>query len=181
MNAPNLITLGRLLLVPITVWLIVADQLAAAFWVFAAAGLSDGVDGFIAKRFQRISELGRFLDPTADKARLISVFITLGQQGYLPSWLVILIVSRDILIVGGFLFSFTLGLPFSRTPSFLSKTNTAGQIVLAGFVLGRVGLGWHVERTEMVLLYAVAATTAASGGSYLVHWALSTTRAEDLG
>lgn len=181
MNAPNIITLGRLLLVPIMIWLIVVHEPAAAFWVFAAAALSDGIDGFIAKRFHQVSELGRFLDPLADKALLVSIFITLGQQGYMPPWLVILVVSRDILIVGGFLFSFTVGLPFSRSPSFLSKTNTTGQLVLAGVVLGRVGLGWQVDVLEMVLIYGVAATTVTSGGSYLVHWAKMTGRAEDLG
>ena len=180
MNAPNVITLGRLLLVPVTIWLIVVHEPAAAFWVFAAAALSDGIDGFIAKRFDQVSELGRFLDPLADKVLLVSVFIALGQQGYLPSWLVILVVSRDILIVGAFLLSFTTGLPFSRTPSLLGKTNTTGQLVLAGVVLGRVGLGWAVDGVEILLIYGVAATTVMSGGIYLVQWAKTTGRAEDL-
>lgn len=181
MNAPNVITIGRLLLVPITIWLIVVHEPAVAFWVFVAAALSDGIDGFIAKRFDLVSELGRFLDPLADKALLVSVFVTLGLQGYIPSWLVILVVSRDVLIIGGFLFSFTVGLPFSRSPSFLSKTNTTGQLILAGVVLARVGLGWHVDGLEMVLIYGVAATTVASGGTYLVQWAKTTGHAEDIG
>ena len=180
MNAPNVITLGRLLLVPIMVWLIVAHEPAVAFWVFVAAALSDGIDGFIAKRFDQVSDLGRFLDPLADKALLMSVFITLGQQGYMPSWLVILVVSRDILIIGGFLFSYTAGLPFSRNPSFLSKTNTTGQLVLAGVVLAGVGLGWQVDGFEMVLIFGVATTTVMSGGTYLVQWARTTGRAEGL-
>ena len=83
--------------------------------------------------------------------------------------------------IEGFLFSFTVGLPFSRSPSFLSKTNTAGQLVLAGVVLGRSGLGWEIENFEMILIYGVAATTIASGGTYLVKWAKTTGRAEDLG
>lgn len=181
MNAPNVITLGRLLLVPVTIWLIVVHEPAAAFWVFAAAALSDGIDGFIAKRFDQVSELGRFLDPLADKVLLVSVFIALGQQGYLPSWLVILVVSRDILIVGAFLLSFTTGLPFSRTPSLLGKTTTTGQLILAGVVLAGAGLGWRVDGFEMVLIYGVAATTVMSGGIYLVQWAKTTGRAEGLG
>lgn len=180
-NAPNVITLGRLLLVPITIWLILVGEPSAAFWVFAAAALSDGIDGFIAKRFDQVSDLGRFLDPLADKVLLVSVFIALGQQGYLPSWLVILVVSRDILIVGAFLLSFTTGLPFSRSPSFLSKTNTTGQLFLAGVVLSRVGLGWQVDGVEMVLIYGVAATTVMSGGIYVVQWAKTSGRTEDLG
>lgn len=181
MNAPNVITLGRLLLVPITIWLILVGEPSAAFWVFAAAALSDGIDGFIAKRFDQVSDLGRFLDPLADKVLLVSVFIALGQQGYLPSWLVILVVSRDILIVGAFLLSFTTGLPFSRSPSFLSKANTTGQLFLAGVVLSRVGLGWQVDGVEMVLIYGVAATTVMSGGIYVVQWAKTSGRTEDLG
>ncbi|MCH8182873.1 MAG: CDP-alcohol phosphatidyltransferase family protein [Proteobacteria bacterium] len=179
-NAPNVITLGRLLLVPITIWLILVHEVAAAFWVFAAAALSDGIDGFIAKRFDQVSDLGRFLDPLADKVLLVSVFIALGQQGYLPSWLVILVVSRDILIVGAFLFSFTAGFPFSRTPSFLGKTTTTGQLVLAGVVLAGAGLDWQIGGVELVLTYGVAAATIMSGGIYLVQWARTTGRAEDL-
>ena len=180
-NAPNIISLGRLLLVPIMIWLVAVDEMAASFWVFAAAALSDGVDGFIAKHFHQTSELGRFLDPLADKALLVSLFLMLGLQGYLPSWLVILVVSRDILIVGGFVFSVAVGLPFSLTPSFLSKTNTVGQLVLAGVVLAGVGLGWQIDVFEIALIYGVAATTVWSGGSYLVGWAKTTGHAEDLG
>ncbi len=180
MNVPNIISLGRLLLVPIMIWLVAVDEMAASFWVFAAAALSDGVDGFIAKHFHQTSELGRFLDPLADKALLVSLFLMLGLQGYLPSWLVILVVSRDILIVGGFVFSVAVGLPFSLTPSFLSKTNTVGQLVLAGVVLAGVGLGWQIDLFEIALIYGVAATTVWSGGSYLVGWAKTTGHAEDL-
>ena len=86
-NLPNFITLGRLLTVPIVVWLIVSGHFFWAFWVFVAAGVSDAADGFIAKRFNAESELGRFLDPIADKVLLVSVYISLGQQGHLVSWL----------------------------------------------------------------------------------------------
>ncbi len=181
MNAPNVITLGRLLLVPITIWLLVVHEPAAAFWVFAAAALSDGIDGFIAKRFDQISDLGRFLDPLADKVLLVSVFITLGQLGYMPSWLVILVVSRDILIVGAFLVSASTGVPFSRTPSLIGKTTTTGQLILAGVVLAGVGLGWRIAGVETALIYGVAAATVVSGGIYMVQWAKTTGRAEGLG
>ncbi len=181
MNAPNLVTLGRLLLVPVTIWLLVVHEPAAAFWVFAAAALSDGIDGFIAKRFDQISDLGRFLDPLADKVLLVSVFITLGQQGYMPSWLVVLVVLRDILIVCGFLVSTTTGVPFSRTPSRLGKYTTTGQLVLAGVVLAGAGLGLRIGGLDTVLIYGVAAATLMSGGIYIVQWAKTSGRAEGLG
>ncbi len=139
----------------------------------AAAG-----DGFVAKRFNQVSELGRFLDPVADKALLVSIFLTLGQQGHVPSWIVILVVSRDAMIIGGALFSFTLSLPFPIRPHLMSKANTAAQIVLAGAVLGQAGLGLMIGGAVQVLIYLVAATTLVSGGLYLVRWMRSAMRAE---
>lgn len=172
-NVPNFITLGRLLAVPIAVGLILNGHLEAAFWVFVAAGISDAVDGYLAKRFDAESELGRFLDPLADKALLVSVYVSLGQAGYLPTWLVILVVFRDVLIIGGAILLQTLSLPFNMTPVLISKINTAAQIVLAAFVLGVLGFEidgpWRVASD--VLVYVVAVTTFASGAVYLVRWA----------
>src|SRR5262249_61635700 len=98
---PNLISLARLLAVPLTIWLILQDRYGAAFWVFAVAGASDALDGFIAKQFGLRTVLGGFLDPLADKALLMSVYVALGYPGQVDTWLVILIVSRDVLIIGG--------------------------------------------------------------------------------
>ena len=178
MNIANLISLGRLLIVPVVVWLIVIDRPDVAFWFFAAAGASDAVDGYVAKRLNQVSELGGFLDPVADKALLVSIFLTLGQQGLLPSWIVILVVSRDALIVGGALFSYTLALRFPVRPHLISKINTVAQIVLAGAVLGEAGLGLMIGGAEVILIYLAAATTLASGGYYLVRWIGSTMRLE---
>ena len=100
MNIPNSLTLGRLVLVPLIVWLIITHQIQAAFLVFLLAGLSDAADGYLAKRYGWDSELGAYLDPIADKALLVSIYVTLGLAGHLPVWLVIAVVSRDILIVG---------------------------------------------------------------------------------
>ena len=84
MNIPNLITLGRILLVPIVVWAIVSGQMRIAFILFVVAGVSDGIDGFLAKRFQMKSELGAYLDPLADKALIVSIYISLGIAQALP-------------------------------------------------------------------------------------------------
>jgi cardiolipin synthase len=170
-NLPNLITLGRLLCVPLAIWLVLADDLGAAFWLFVAAGLSDAIDGFIAKRFDQRSRLGALLDPIADKALLVSMYVTLGVAGHLPNWLVILVVFRDVLIIGGFLLIAALAQAMRWEPLFVSKLNTALQIALVAVVLGRLGLGVPDFGLGTVLIYAVAATTVISGVAYLVRWA----------
>ena len=101
MYLANIITLGRLLSVPVVVWLIIDGSMLPAFALFVAAGISDAVDGFLARRFNQRSELGGYLDPLADKALLVGVYVTLGHVGHLPAWLVILVVFRDVLIIGG--------------------------------------------------------------------------------
>jgi cardiolipin synthase len=173
LNLPNLITLGRLLLVPLAIWLILEASYGAAFWVFVAAGLSDGLDGFIAKRFNRRTRLGALLDPIADKTLLVSVFVTLGWVGALPKWIVILVVFRDVMIIGGFLLIQTTAAPKRFDPIQISKFNTLGQIALVGFVLARdgIGLGVVAGPLEFCLTVVVAATTVLSGLSYLVRWA----------
>lgn len=170
MSLPNLITLGRLLCVPIAIWLVLLDHLAAAFWLFIAAGLSDAVDGFIAKHFDQRSELGALLDPVADKALLVSMYVTLGVAKHLPLWLVILVVFRDALIIGGFLLVAALGHPMRWEPLLVSKLNTALQIALVGAVLAALGFAVTLDRLTALLVYAVAATTTISGAGYLVRW-----------
>jgi len=169
-NLPNLISLARLLSVPLVVWAIVDERMQIAFWLFIAAGVSDAVDGFIAKRFGYQSELGSFLDPLADKALLVSIYVTLGTQGYLPSWVVILVVWRDVMIVGGALLYHTLTHNLKMEPLLISKANTLAQIVLAGFVLGTRALGVEDLWLYRLLLLTVGATTLISGGSYVVRW-----------
>ncbi len=173
MTLPNLISLFRLLLVPLTIWLMLVSRFSAAFWVFLAAGVSDGVDGFIAKHFNQQSDLGAVLDPLADKTLLMSVYITLGVTGALPAWLVILVVARDIMILGGFLLQGLLGTLPAVKPLFVSKLNTALQIVLAAAMLVRLG-GWDLGWALDLLILAVAATTFVSGAAYLVQWSTNT-------
>ncbi|HWB49625.1 MAG TPA: CDP-alcohol phosphatidyltransferase family protein [Stellaceae bacterium] len=173
MNIPNLITLTRLMSVPLMIWLIVGQEFGVAFCVFVLAGLSDALDGFIAKRFDCRTRLGALLDPAADKALLSSVFVALGlsEQQLLPNWLVILVVFRDVTIIGGFMLLQFLAAPRNFDPLYISKLNTLVQIALVGYVLGRLGLGFSDGVLTEILVGLTAVTTVLSGLSYLVRWA----------
>ena len=171
MNLPNIITLGRLLSVPLAIWLILSGAYWAAFWTFVLAGVSDAADGFIAKRFDQRTQIGALLDPVADKALLVSVYVTLGMAGQLPNWLVILVVFRDLMIVGGFVLVQLLVQKIRWEPLLISKLNTALQIILAAFTLARLGYGAADHGLVTVLVFSVATTTVLSGGAYLVRWA----------
>jgi cardiolipin synthase len=178
LNLPNLITLGRLLSVPLAVWLIIEARYGVAFWIFVGAGISDALDGYIAKRFDRRTRLGALLDPIADKALLVGVYVTLGIAGQLPHWLVILVVLRDVLILGGFALIQATTAPQHLGPLFVSKVNTSVQIALVGFVLARLGLGIDEGTVTAILIAAAALTTVLSGLSYLLRWALILTRSQ---
>ena len=170
MNLPNAISLARLFSAPLVVWLILSNEITAAFWLFLMAAFSDGVDGVIAKRLGTTTVLGGFLDPIADKALLVGAYAALGSNGLLALWLVILVVFRDLLIVGGALLFRLLTRSLDMEPLMVSKVNTVAQIVLAAVVLGNGGLDLGLSMLIDVLILAVAATTFASGAVYVVHW-----------
>lgn len=170
MNIPNSITLFRMMLVPVIVWLILREQMLAAFIVFLIAGVTDALDGLIAKQFDLVTPLGTYLDPLADKVLLVSIYVTLGIQEFLPSWLVILVVSRDILIVGGILLTFLMELNLEIAPSKISKFNTFCQIILAALILGDRGLNLGDSVIIVICIYAVAITTVLSGHNYILQW-----------
>jgi cardiolipin synthase len=170
MSLPNIITIARMLAVPLIVWLIISGQMVPAFVVFIAAGLSDAVDGFIAKRYNASTSLGAYLDPLADKLLLVSIYISLGYLDILPTWLVILVTSRDFMIVGGLLLAWFLERPMEIQPLFVSKANTAGQIVLAGVALGLPGLGYPAQDLILWGAFAVGILTVGSGAIYLRDW-----------
>src|SRR5476651_1160930 len=171
LNVPNLITLGRILLVPIVVWAIsTPGAMWIAFVLFVAAGISDAVDGFLAKRFGMASELGAYLDPLADKALIVSIYLTLGINGAIPRWLVIMVVSRDILIVGGIMLSWLIGKPLKIKPLLVSKLNTVAQIVFACVVLGSLGFDIRADMLTLVLMVVVAVLTLLSVAAYVAEW-----------
>lgn len=164
---------------PILVWAIVDSQMVLAFWLFVGAGISDAVDGFLARYLEAKSVLGAYLDPLADKALLMGIFITFGIEGYLPSWIVILVVFRDILIIGGAMLYHTLTQSLQMAPLFISKVNTATQIVLAGFVLALLALDVDYDLALMILIWLAALTTVLSGAVYVVRWTIQASSLED--
>ena len=179
MNLPNAITLARLLAVPAAVWLVVRGWYEAALWLFLLAGLSDAVDGWLARRLGQVSRLGSLLDPVADKALLVSVFVSLGVRGLLPAWLVILVVFRDALIVSGWLLGQIL-MPSAQPvrPHWTSKLNTCVQLAFAAGALATLAWRFHVPLAAEAAYAVVAATTVVSGGVYVVTWMRSMMRLE---
>jgi cardiolipin synthase len=171
LTLPNAITLARLCAVPLAVWLMVQHRFQAAFWLFVAAGVSDAIDGLLARRMGAHSELGAALDPVADKALLVSVYVTLGLMGELPDWLVILVVFRDVMIVGGVLVLYVLGTAPAMAPLYVSKINTAAQIVLAALALATRGFAVQAPMLMDAAIGVVALTTFVSGAAYLRRWA----------
>jgi cardiolipin synthase len=169
-SIPNIITLGRILLVPIIIWAIASNQMEIAFAIFVIAGVSDAVDGFLAKRFNMSSELGALLDPLADKALLVSIYVALGIWGAVPRWLVILVVSRDIMIVGAVIVSWVFGRPIPMKPLMVSKLNTFAQVAFAALVLAALGFGFKSSPYEIILMIIVAILTLLSVSLYLVEW-----------
>ena len=170
MSIPNLITLGRIILVPIVVWAITSGEMRVAFFLFLAAGISDAVDGFLAKRFHMASELGALIDPLADKALIVSIYVALGIAAALPISLVILVVSRDIMIIAGFMLSWLVGKPMPVRPLPVSKLNTVVQILLASLVLAEQGFSFDVAVAVNVMIGLAAVLTLLSIAFYLAEW-----------
>jgi cardiolipin synthase (CMP-forming) len=170
LSIPNLITLGRILLVPIVVWAIASGAMWVAFVLFVAAGVSDAIDGYLAKRFGMTSVLGAYLDPLADKVLIVSIYLTLGINNLIPRWLVILVVSRDILIVGGIMLSWVMGDRLKIRPLLVSKLNTVAQILFACVVLGSLGFHFKADEVEYVLMALVAILSLLSVAAYVREW-----------
>lgn len=168
-NLANLVTLGRLLMVVPLVWLIATERLEAAFWLFVAAGISDVVDGYIAKNFNAKTELGAILDPLADKALLDGIYLALAIVGWLPAWLAVMVLGRDLLIVVGVVLIRRRDPVFRAMPLAIGKINTFAQILLAACAIADAG-GWiDLEAQVAALVVLVATTTALSGAGYAVQ------------
>jgi cardiolipin synthase len=170
LSIPNLITLARILAVPVILWAITSGEMRIAFALFLLAGLSDLIDGFLAKRFGMATELGAYLDPLADKAMIVSIYVALGIVEAIPRWLVILVVSRDIMIVSAVILSWLVDRPVKLRPITVSKLNTVAQIVYATVVLAALTFGWEIVLVKDMLMALVAALTLLSVAFYVAEW-----------
>lgn len=169
-SLPNLITVGRIVLVPVVVWAITSGNMLLAFWLFVLAGISDAVDGFLAKHLNAQTEFGAYLDPLADKALLMSIYVTLGIATLLPLWVVIGVVSRDIMIMAAVIVAWIVGKPLNIHPLIVSKLNTLAQILLATLVLASNAFLFDPSPVVEFLLVAVGVLTFLSAAFYLAAW-----------
>ena len=169
-NIPNFITLGRILAVPVVFWLLINNETKLAFFIFLVAGISDAVDGYLAKRFNWRTELGAYLDPLADKLLIVSIFIALAVSSMLPLWLVLAVVTRDILIIAAVMLSWLLDHPVRIKPLVISKANTTAQIMLALTVLADEGFMLGLNGIRMIMVWITGVFTILSLIAYLVAW-----------
>lgn len=167
---PNLLTLARIAAVPVLILFLYEGRYGAALAVFMLAGITDGLDGWIAKRFKCVTRLGSILDPLADKILIVSTYVMLVLAGDLPFWLILLIGFRDLGIIAGVLVLNTLNGHVQMQPSLLSKVNTFLQISLVILVMvERIGF-IALEPVAEILLWFVAVTTVASAIHYVYFW-----------
>lgn len=168
---PNLLTLLRIAATPVLIMLLTYEMFAGALLLFVLAGISDGLDGYIAKRFHYQTRLGAILDPLADKLLLLSCFVVLGIMGHIPFWLLVVVVFRDLIIIVGYLLLVILEGGVNMSPSGVSKLNTVLQICLVAAVLVNLASGVELPMVVPVLVAMVTATSVVSGVHYVWVWA----------
>ena len=166
LTLPNAISFARLCAVPVAIYLVLQEAWLAGFALFAAAGISDAIDGWLARR-QGGTALGAALDPLADKALMVGMYVTLAAMRQLPVWLAILVVFRDVMIVGGLLLLWLYDHAMPIKPLSVSKVNTGLQIGLVGMVLALNALGLGVPALRLAGVWLVAASTVGSFGAYV--------------
>ena len=169
-NIPNLLTLLRILLVPVFVILLIQGHFLRALLVFVVAGLTDALDGFLARVLHQKTDLGLYLDPLADKALIITSFVTLSVMGLIPPWLTVLVISRDFIILLGISVMTLMSIPFEIKPATVSKITTAFQLLTVFVVLvltysqGNERNGW-----VFILFWLTGALTVISGFNYIMR------------
>ena len=165
MTIPNLITILRVLLVPIFIIYIINDRMLGSLIIFVIASISDALDGFIARVFHKKSDLGAYLDPLADKILLIAAYITLAILKMIPSWLAVLVISRDVIILLGVMVLYLNRHPVKVHPSLLSKSTTCLQIATILMILLNGYL--NIEPFQIYAFWLTAGFTIASGLQYI--------------
>lgn len=167
---PNAISLMRIALVGPILLLILRGDFEWALALFCVAGFSDGVDGYLAKRFDWHTRLGALLDPVADKLLVAGTFITLAYAEFIPAWLAVVVVLRDVIIIGGATAYNFIVKPVQGEPTSISKINTVLELLFLVFVLSRAGFGWPDKITITILGAAILVTVVISGVDYVWSW-----------
>jgi len=167
---PNALCILRMLLLAPVIWLLLHHEFRLTLWVFALAAVTDGLDGFIAKRCGWTSELGKILDPLADKILLVGVFITLAAMQLVPAWLAVFAVGRDVVITAGAIaYNWLYGYPHGQ-PTLVSKLNTLCQIAFLLLVVIARAMEQVPQQTLLVLGALVFVTTVVSGLDYVITY-----------
>ena len=169
MTVPNIITMIRILLAPIFIIYVINGQLLTGLAVLIICGISDGVDGMVARLFNQKSKLGTWLDPLADKIILVSAFFSLGIEGFLPPWLAVVVISRDLLILTGVVIIYLTGIELNIKPVLTSKITTCFQFITVIAVLAGTYLSF-MEGKYIYLYYLTALLTIVSFLQYLYQW-----------
>ena len=167
---PNAISIMRIFLILPILVLFVNDEFGWALALFAVAGLSDGIDGWLAKTYGWQSRLGGFLDPAGDKLLVAWSFGTLAFLGHIPVWLAVIVILRDVVIVAGSFLYHYLVRRLEGEPTRISKLNTALELLYLGFVMLNAGFGYPPEITTTILGVAVLVTVVISGYDYVSNW-----------
>lgn len=170
LTLPNMLTVLRLALVPVVAYFIVSKQFQTALWIFLVAGITDAVDGALARKLNQRSQFGSWLDPAADKSLIVIILTLLAALGAVPLWLLLLVASRDLMIVAAIVDLYFRGKPPAFQPIMISKVNTLMQIVYLALVLAQqAALGIPVILVEWAG-WLTAALTALSFLGYLRLW-----------
>ena len=167
---PNAISITRIALIAPILVLFIEGRYGWSLGLFVVAGLSDGIDGYLAKRFGWQTRLGGFLDPAGDKLLVAWTFGTLAVLGRIPVWLAVIVILRDVVIVTGSFMYHYLVRRLEGEPTFISKFNTGLEFAFLIFIMSQAGYGWPDEITTTVLGAAVLITVVISGYDYVSNW-----------
>ena len=167
---PNAISIMRIALIPPILLLFISDEFGWALGLFVIAGLSDGIDGYVAKKYDWETRLGAFLDPAGDKLLVAWSFGTLAYLGNIPVWLAVVVILRDVVIVAGSFIYHYLVTRLEGEPTAISKLNTGLEFAFLIFVMSQAGFGWPDDITITVLGAAVLVTVVISGYDYVSSW-----------
>jgi len=165
-SIPNILTMLRILLIPLLVIFLIREMMGEALLVFAAAGITDGLDGFIARYFNQRTDLGAYLDPIADKLLLMSAYLTMATLDLIPAWLAVIVISRDVIIMMGVMVLRLIGVKYEIQPTIASKLTTCVQLLTVFLVL--LHIFFHTESLlDESFFWLTAVLTTVSGLHYV--------------